>query len=162
MFAAAVDELGVSLSKIRILAILQIAGRTKDEARDRNLVASPGEALLLWLADWLHKRQPIGEEQQNLLLSDLAERIIFEASAIEHEIDKGLELSLKTIQLMIVDNTLVSMSGLTDFLDLRSGCKIAGPTQMPIETISVNLTALYCFHRQRLVKDKKCQTEPTS
>lgn len=148
------NSLGVTLSPLRLRMLLQRTRQGKiTQLTDLELTV--GESLLLWTADWLSKRKPISDEQQSLLLSEFAEDISKAAVTIERNIDGNNGRELEAFQLVVLDNTLAGMSGLPGYLDLRTGENVDGPRQMPIEIISINLTALYCFHRQRLTERKK-------
>lgn len=138
-------DLGITLSPLKVRLGLKAAGRRQIDKPLHELEYTPGEALILWLADWLGKRKPISEEQQGLLLTEFGERIKTAADDVE----SSVATTITAHQMVVVDNTLAGISGQTDYLDLRTGERVKGPKQMPVEIYSVNLTALYCLHRDR-------------
>lgn len=144
----------IDLSKLpptRARSILEGACRTKIVGWLDDMEINPGEALVLWVADWLASRRPVDDDAQMLILTRYASDIEKVSAIVEHSLAAG---EMPTLQLVIIDATLAGMTGHNDIIDLRSGETHEGPKQMPIEVTSLNLTALYIMHRTRMEKKR--------
>jgi hypothetical protein len=104
--------------------------------------------LTLWAADWLARRRPVTDEQQQLILQTYAGGVAAVADAVEKSLAEAGQPEQLTAQLAILDATLATLSGTNDFLDLRSGDLLKRAKQLPVEVTSLNLTALYRLHRR--------------
>lgn len=157
-----ISILGLSLSPLRIRQILQMATEKTNWSQPlMEIEVGASEALLLWLADWLAKRRPVADEQQQALLSFYTKQIKSCAALIENlpETDSG---TTPTVLLSILDAKLAAMSGEdSSYLDLRTGDTVKTITRLPVEITSINLVALF-FQRRQIAERAKCQlTKPT-
>ncbi len=106
---------------------------------------SPGEALLLWTADALQARMPVSEEQQRTLLSHFRSTIIKIPAAVEVEGSGGTP----AFQLIIADGTMACLTGVPDYLDLRTGDTRPSLPRMAIELVSYNLSAIFLYQKEK-------------
>lgn len=134
------------LGPLRVRVLLRALGRQANGPLD-TMELSAGEWLLLWVAAWLDLRKPVGATERDFILTQLA-RPIASAGA-----DAATQLAssgrLAATQLLILDGALVTMSGLSHYLNLKTGEEVSAVRKAPIETVACNLTALYAMHAGR-------------
>jgi hypothetical protein len=148
-------DLQTSLSPLQLRFLLQAAGRTDLRGKLDQVDLSPGELLLIGLADWLAIRNPVPAEQQRLLASYYASNVLRAAAQIEEAISSpNRHVKLPTIQLAIIDSALATMSGDKQCLDLRTGDIAPGPPTLPMDVYSVNLTSMYVLRRRQATEAK--------
>lgn len=151
------SQLTLALSPLQVRTALRDAGVTAREGPITTWELSAGEMAVLYLVDWLKKRKPVADEPMACITATFGKTIAQSIDVLEEYLQQEAE-SLPTVQLLILDSTLVVMSGVKGYLDLRSGDVIDGPTQLPIEITAINLTAMYCLHKKRLLDVPQTKT----
>lgn len=132
----------------RLLRLARLAGVCPDGDDWGEADVGPGAALLVWLDAMLRARRPADADRLDLLLEVYAADV---ARAGE-EAEAGAD---RQALLVLVDGTFAVVSGRDGCLDLRSGRQRKRMPQPPIESVTYNLTALYRFHRGRVLSAEK-------
>lgn len=135
------------VSPMQVRRLLKKAG-VKDAYERGEPEILPGAALLVWLAAVLEGRAPIDRDARETLLDFLAEKVVEAGTTVAAALEDSAPLPAVT--LTIVDGTMVGMSGMDCWLDLRSGFTTKELPQAPFEAVSYNLTTLYVLHTARL------------
>jgi len=149
MNAASLDS---SLKPVRIRRVLSHARGVPVTDPLESVGVSDGEAMLVWTAAALAARQPVSEEKQETLVTLLADKLV----AIGNRLSAGSDVAAF---LVINDLTLVVVSGMDCFLDLRTGDFVPAVNRPSMETTAFNLTEIFKFHKQRLAKEgQPCPT----
>lgn len=121
----------------------------------RDLEVSPGAALFGWTAAVLQARAPVNAEAKETLLELLAERLVEHGDKLYEILLTGTSgTQVPAARLTVLDGTLVGMSGMDHFIDLRTGAAVGTPKQPPIEAVSYDLTALFLLHLQRVGEEE--------
>lgn len=141
-----IDGLAPILSTLTTRDILKRARSGVLVGSWAQLKVSPGEALLLWLAEALQVRMPVSSEQQTLLLSHFWPKIIEIPDAVG---DSG---GPPVFQLIIADGTMACLTGMADYLDLRTGDTRPSLPRMAMELVSYNLSAIFIYHTEKHAK----------
>lgn len=102
----------------------------------------PGEALFLWIAQFLGTTSALTSDQTDLILGTFDKTIknygeSFAVSLVTNQ------LKLQVAHLMIADSRFASISGSDVFLDLNSGDVLQGLKRAPAVVINYNLGEIY-------------------
>jgi hypothetical protein len=146
-------DLMVHTSPMQVRLLLRRAGVAA--YRDPELRVGPGEALFVWLASALALRAPVDPPQQTALLELLAEQILEAGRRAPALLQAAGTTPLPATILTILDGTLVGLSGLDCFIDLRTGANVRRPPQAPVEAVSYDLLALFSLHVRRLDQEEE-------
>jgi hypothetical protein len=139
-----------TLPAIRVRRLLKLAG-VKPDATE----VGPGAALLVWVDGLLSNRQPVGEEQRQLIIEEFAADIVQAGDDAARSVAGPV---VAAVLLSIVDNTFAAISG-QQWLDLRTGLRLAHPPRVPVEMVTYNLRSIYVLHAQRLREQKQAAAQ---
>jgi hypothetical protein len=102
----------------------------------------PGDAMFLWLAQFLGSTAPITVDQIDLILDAFGKTIRQYGASFADEY-RGGEQKLKIGHLMIADGKFASISGSDVFLNLTSGDVVTGLTRAPAMVSHYNMGEIY-------------------
>lgn len=151
------EELDPTVRALRLRRLIKLANPGH---LDQNWeYVSSGTALLIWLDALLEKRQVLSLEQRDCVFET---RILggilnagLEADDLFRHADTEFASSFPVVQFIVADGTFVGLSGKDFWVDLRSGKIVAAPPTPPIEAVGYNLMALYLFHAERVLRQRK-------
>lgn len=141
------------LTAVRVKRLLKhvrrLLGREGADGDD----VGPGAAVLLWLASLLAVRNYVDRDAQDCLIYSLADRLVPAGDEVGGAIEA--RAPVPALQVMVVDGTFASMTGLNEFLDLRSGEMVAKLPKRGLELVACDLAALYVMHTEQADAKKR-------
>jgi len=110
-------------------------GRPDDDVK-------PGEALFLWVAQFLGTTSALTSDQIDLILGTFGKAVKQYGEAFATAVDDD-QSKLPVSHLMVADGRFASISGSDIFLDLNSGDALRGLKRAPAVVINYNLGEIY-------------------
>jgi len=102
----------------------------------------PGEALFLWIAQFLGTTSALTSDQIDLILGTFGKSIKCYGETFAAALDAD-QAKLPVGHLMIADGRFASISGSAVFLDLNSGDVLQGLKRAPAVVINYNMGEVY-------------------
>lgn len=127
-------------SRVRQIKVLKLLGHSEDLPPETGL--SPGETLVFWVAQLLHRRVPLDQDSQDLILEKFRDTIISYGNQLAEAMEKTPQQT-PVGNLIVSDARFVVVSGKDAFLDLREARFVDSIKLLPLEIMTYNLAALY-------------------
>jgi hypothetical protein len=111
------------------------AGQPKDQVE-------PGDAMYLWVAQFIGMTTALSGDQIDLILNTFSEAIRQYGTKFADEFDRNCD-KLTIAHLMIADGRFASISGSTIFLDVASGDVLPVISRAPALVLNYNMGEVY-------------------
>lgn len=131
-----------TLSKGQLTMIMRVLLEWQDSINPEEDMLSPGQALLIWLADLIEWMQLCSSDERTLFLQEIKVELSSFAECLETSIN-AQEDALPAFMVGFVDRRYATCSVMKQFFDMREGVWIDKLPEPALETISYSCTTLY-------------------